>query len=47
MTPGREANEWVAIRLSEPRRKHCLPGGFERVMILRYSPRRGSREERD
>lgn len=30
----------MAIRLSEPRRKHCLPGGFKRVVILRYSPRR-------
>ena len=32
-------NEWVGIRLSEPR-KRCLPGGFERVVVLRYSPRR-------
>ena len=30
----------MAIRLSEPKRKHCLPGGFKRVVILRYSPRR-------
>ena len=35
------ANERMVIKLSEPRRKRCLPGGFERVMILRYSPRRG------
>lgn len=32
-------SERVAIKLSEPRRKHGLPAVSRRVMILRYSPR--------
>ena len=28
MTPGREAKEWVVVKLSEPRWKCGLPGGF-------------------
>jgi len=45
MTPGRESNDWVVIKLSEPRRERGLPDGFGVVVvvvvvvILRYSPR--------